>query len=134
MERLTNSGTRKVKLGVTVKKLADRIADYENLEEQGLLLKLPCKAGDKVYCIENNYIEDTAECSRYLFMAMCGDFVIVTAEFESCDDFENQLYEMEEESLEEEGIDVNIFHKDKVFFTSSAAEEALKRINEESTE
>lgn len=27
------------------------LAEYENLEEQGLLLKLPCKVGDKVYVI-----------------------------------------------------------------------------------
>jgi len=27
----------------------DRLAEYEDLEEQGLLLKLPCKVGDTVY-------------------------------------------------------------------------------------
>lgn len=28
-----------------------KLAEYEDLEEQGLLLKLPCKVGDTVYCI-----------------------------------------------------------------------------------
>lgn len=28
-----------------------KLADYEDLEEQGLLLKLPCKVGDSVYFI-----------------------------------------------------------------------------------
>lgn len=29
----------------------DKLADYEDLEEQGRLIKLPCKVGDTVYCI-----------------------------------------------------------------------------------
>lgn len=30
-----------------------KLKDYENAEEQGLLLRLPCKVGDIVYCIIN---------------------------------------------------------------------------------
>ena len=30
-------------------KICNKLADYEDLEEQGLLLKLPCKVGDVVY-------------------------------------------------------------------------------------
>lgn len=29
----------------------ERLAEYEDLEEQGLLLKLPCKVGDTIYVI-----------------------------------------------------------------------------------
>ena len=35
-------------------KICDKLAEYEDLEEQGLLLKLPCKVGDVVYH-ENKY-------------------------------------------------------------------------------
>lgn len=31
-----------------------KLADYEDLEEQGLLLRLPCKLGDTVYSIAND--------------------------------------------------------------------------------
>ena len=31
----------------------DKLAEYEDLEEQGLLLRLPCKVGDTVYKIIN---------------------------------------------------------------------------------
>lgn len=31
-----------------------KLADYEDLEEQGLLLRLPCKVGDTIYSIANN--------------------------------------------------------------------------------
>ena len=32
-------------------KICDKLAEYEDLEEQGLLLKLPCKVGDTVYVL-----------------------------------------------------------------------------------
>lgn len=34
----------------------NKLKDYEDLEEQGLILKLPCKVGDKVYYIEDGEI------------------------------------------------------------------------------
>ena len=35
-------------------KTMDKLADYEDLEEQGRLIKLPCKVGDTVYAIGFN--------------------------------------------------------------------------------
>lgn len=37
--------------------LYEKLKDYEDAEEQGLLLRLPCKVGDKVYQISGNFIE-----------------------------------------------------------------------------
>lgn len=34
-----------------------KLAEYENLEEQGRLLKLPCKVGDTVYYISEGFVE-----------------------------------------------------------------------------
>lgn len=39
----------------------DKLAEYEDLEEQGLLLRLPCKVGDTVYGLVN-YCND---CPNY---------------------------------------------------------------------
>lgn len=33
-------------------KVLQKLADYEDLEEQGLLLKLPCKVGDVIYEVD----------------------------------------------------------------------------------
>ena len=38
-----------------------KLAEYEDLEEQGLLLKLPCKVGDTVYIIDKRY----TKCSSF---------------------------------------------------------------------
>lgn len=35
----------------------DKLADYEDLEEQGLLVRLPCKVGDSLYCIVNGEVK-----------------------------------------------------------------------------
>lgn len=34
--------------------VCEKLGDYEDLEEQGRLLKLPCKVGDTVYLIKNS--------------------------------------------------------------------------------
>lgn len=38
----------------TIDDVIDKLAEYEDLEEQGLLLRLPVKVGDTVYIISRN--------------------------------------------------------------------------------
>lgn len=38
-------------------KAAEKLATYEDLEEQGLLVRLPVKIGDTLYCIDNGIVE-----------------------------------------------------------------------------
>ena len=38
-------------------KAIDKLAEYENAEEKGRLVVLPCKVGDVVYAIEDKYYE-----------------------------------------------------------------------------
>lgn len=42
-------------------KCCDKLAELENLEEQGRLLRLPCKVGSNIYRITDDGI-DVAEC------------------------------------------------------------------------
>ena len=49
MERLTYSGTREANNAATIREIINKLCDYENAEEQGLLVRLPCKIGDTVY-------------------------------------------------------------------------------------
>lgn len=52
MERLTYSGTREANNAATIREIINKLCDYENAEEQGLLVRLPCKVGTVVYRIE----------------------------------------------------------------------------------
>ena len=67
MERLTVKWTNKVYgtldpvdilnneySKINYNNLLTKLGEYEDLEEQGLLLKLPCKVGDTVYSIAND--------------------------------------------------------------------------------
>lgn len=38
-----------------IQKMRDKLAEYEDLEEQGLLLRLPCKVGDTVYILAGRF-------------------------------------------------------------------------------
>ena len=37
--------------------VANKLGEYERAEEQGLLVRLPCKVGDTVHCIDNRIVE-----------------------------------------------------------------------------
>lgn len=50
MERLTYRGKEnKAYCDYETRDIINKLAEYEDLEEQGLLLRLPCKVGDTVY-------------------------------------------------------------------------------------
>lgn len=40
-----------------------KLKDFEELEEQGFLLRLPCKVGDKVYAITRDFVSEYTICS-----------------------------------------------------------------------
>nr|DAH99463.1 MAG TPA: hypothetical protein [Caudoviricetes sp.] len=57
MERLTNSDKEIPTLVDNAEywlQVYFKLKDYENLEEQGRLIKLPCKVGDTVYLIDRD--------------------------------------------------------------------------------
>lgn len=41
---------------VGTRRCLQKLGELEDLQEQGLLLKLPCKVGDKAYYIHKNYL------------------------------------------------------------------------------
>lgn len=51
MERLTYSGTREANNAATIREIINKLCDYENAEEQGLLVRLPCSIGTTVWDI-----------------------------------------------------------------------------------
>lgn len=65
MKRLTmktEDGYERVSIWTKNQQLIDKLAYYEDLEEQGRLVKLPCKVGDIVYIAETVLVE--AMCIR----------------------------------------------------------------------
>ena len=75
-----------------------RLAQYEDLEEQGLLLRLPCKIGDTAYWIDDyeiysdkvNEFEVRKENGEYIFCIAWMDF--------KADDFGKNVFFTREEA------------------------------------
>lgn len=63
-------------------KAIKKLADYEDLEEQGLLVRLPCKVGDDLYCIVNGEVKKLKVHSFGV-----PDFEITDIEFKYVDGF-----------------------------------------------
>ena len=48
-----------------------KLADYEDAEEQGLLLRLPCKIGRKVFYVQKCLAPSCKECKGFLRVDNC---------------------------------------------------------------
>lgn len=102
-----------------VEDMVKKLADYENLEEQGGLIKLPCKVGDTVYV---NGVLGCGEAERYRVIRVDYHSTLGTGR--------NEFYI---EALLCADPDSSIAFYDKqfgktVFLTQSAAEAKLKEL------
>lgn len=101
--------------------ILQELKEYRDLEEQGLLLKLPCKVGTTVYVIDTIY-----ECDN--------DYMDCIMEFPDryqCERGFKCEYEHEKLVVRPESFDfkmLNNFNK-TVFLTKEEAEEKLKELN-----
>jgi hypothetical protein len=89
---------------------ADLIKAVSDLEEQGLLIRLPCKVGDTVYSLDK----------------FCGGYSsdCPSRPCEQCPDYQLEIYEGKFQLN-----DIYDFGK-TVFLTRELAEKALKKMNE----
>ena len=99
------------------KKAVERLAEYEDAEENGLMLHLPCKVGDTVYHIKNLY-KGKKITSRVIEQLCIDSFVIGDngkPQANACDNERNDWHY----------YDIVDFGR-YVFLTREEAEQALK--------
>ena len=94
----------------STRKIIERLAEYEDLEEQGLLLRLPVKVGDTVYTIR--YGEE-------------NDFVVVETKIIEIRQNVNGIFF--EPLISRKAYKINDFGKE-VFLTRAEAEQKLKEM------
>ena len=120
-----------------VKMAVKKLAEYEDAEEQGLLLKLPCSENTTVYVIENN-TDVCSECDYFVVGHCCEDYCNKS----DCDAIMPQL--SDEPACEKQYLEVIemkpnldwIFHNRNnfgktVFLTKEEAEQTLKKMESE---
>lgn len=102
-----------------LQEVLEKLGEYEDLEEKGLLVKLPCKVGDKVYIVGTKCLADIPsdeECER-LNCTTCkydNEFVV----FEKTVDIEFMITLIFKE-------DTNFIFGETVFTEKTEAEKVL---------
>lgn len=91
-----------------------KLCEYEDAEEQGLLLKLPCKVGDTVWFAGNKFVNDY-EIRRFIIDEIGIDAIQVAKTIKGKDYWNS--------------FNIDDFGK-TVFLTQEQAEEALKKMRE----
>lgn len=96
-----------------------KLKEYKDLEEQGLLLRLPCKVGDTVYQISENFIEPCTVETIFLgnYMDRNGNYCNMAEIYYDMDDYPY--------------VSTEIYFTDigkTVFLTKAEAEAKLKEL------
>lgn len=113
--------------------LRERLKDYEDLEEQGKLLKLPCAVGDKYFTVEPAFVHDFEKCQKCEFFKKGNN----ENEDDCCFDYSNRklpdclmLVKKEFTSVKRiVSCMENDFFGKTVFLTKEEAEAALQAMN-----
>ena len=106
----------------TIDDVIDKLAQYEDLEEQGLLLRLPCKVGDTVYCIYERYTKCSENEQEF------DEYSCQGCECLECDSYK-ELYVQSQKTYSLDWIVSNLQRFGKtVFLTKEEAEQKLKEM------
>ena len=100
----------------STKRIIERLAEYEDLEEQGLLLRLPCKIGSILYQPIDNQINE------YKAIGLCFDITRNEFMYEVAYQIGLQWYKTT--------CDFDCINK-TVFLTQEEAEQKLKEMESE---
>ena len=103
--------------GCIVPKLYKHLAEYEDLEEQGLLLKLPCKHGDTIWWLNGKFIMESIITG---FSTDEGEIILIFVDY----------YDKKSDKTYMRSLDIYDIGK-TVFLTKEEAEKALKRLEKD---
>ena len=100
----------------------NKLGKYEDLEEQGLLLRLPCKVGYTVYCIYERYTKCSENEQEF------DEYSCQGCECLECDSHK-ELYVQSQKAYSLDWIVSNLKRFGKtVFLTQTEAEQKLKEM------
>ena len=105
-----------------LEKCLRKLSEYEDAEEQGLLLRLPCNVGDTVYCIYERYTKCSENEQEF------DEYSCQGCECLECDSHK-ELYVQSQKAYSLDWIVSNLRRFGKtVFLTQTEAEQKLKEM------
>ena len=106
-----------------LEKCLRKLSEYEDAEEQGLLLRLPCNVGDTVYCIYERYTKCSENEQEF------DEYSCQGCECLECDSHK-ELYVQSQKAYSLDWIVSNLKRFwETVFLTQSEAEQKLKKMS-----
>lgn len=121
LETTMNNSTKEYWEHKQVAEYLRKFKEYEDLEERGRLVKLPCKVGDTVYCIFNRYTKCTFNNEEF------DEYNCQGCEYECDSKKENYVQDMKAYSLHWIVTNLKKFGK-TAFLTKSESEAKLKEL------
>lgn len=104
--------------------IIEKLATYEDLEEQDLLLQLPCKVGNTVYCIYERYTKCSENEQEF------DEYSCQGCECLECDSHK-EYYMQSQKAYSLDWIVSNLNNFGKIIFlTQEEAEQKLKEMEE----
>lgn len=103
-----------------ISKAIDKLAEYEQAEEDGLLIRLPCKVGDRVYLLFEKRIYEGVGVKIVSVGTPSHDYTRIEIVFEIEDPWYSDGRKMKHGANEILG--------EKVFLTKAEAEQALAKM------
>lgn len=105
-----------------IQKAFDKLAEYEELEEKGLLLKLPFDVNSEVFIVSKQFTLER-NCTEYVVKKLkVRDFNY---------NFLHNFTIVCEERIGDSICQRHLFNTDKIFLTKEEAEKELERLNNE---
>ena len=103
----------------------EELKEYRDLEEQGMLLKLPCKVGDTYWELEKMFWVNEHKCKgcKFYFETLEDSFCDCDNDFPKC----TQILEKKFSSIKEIVMNMDEINK-TIFLTKEEAEKALERL------
>ena len=108
--------------GINFERILDKLGKYEDFEEQGLLLRLPCKVGDTIYV------------NGILGVGEMGKYRVIRVDYHSNLATKRSEFYIEALLMSNPTTSIGFYDKEigkTVFLTKAEAEQNLKEINKE---
>ena len=108
---------------INYEKLLVKLGEYEDAEEQELLLRLPCKVGDTLYRIDTDEKIENVEIEPFIveYIVICENGNVLF----KYDAFDGVICNLENIITDKLYLDYY-----RIFLTKEAAEQALKQMGE----
>jgi hypothetical protein len=104
----------------------EKLAAYEDAEEQGRLVVMPYRYGDRVWLVEFDECDEPYDISGYQFVGCCNDVGYLAPSYNGDSSLECILHNLLQETEESYHSDITVAYLHNIYATRAEAEAVLQ--------